>query len=346
MQVTPTSFTVAEYCQQMQDGKITINRQYQRSDKVWPPAARSYLIDTILLGYPMPKMSLYQKTDLKSRSTIKEIVDGQQRSQAILDFYTGELRLTGKSDYSGSRYQDLDEDFQQTFLQYQLTTDVFVGATDDDIRQVFRRINSYTVPLNEQEKRHATFQGPFKWYIVSLSELYAQLLKDFGVLTEKQINRMGDAALFTEITAALLNGLQTGSAKKMEQIYSDHDDKFLQEAPYKKRFKEAFSELTRWKEIHNTSLMKPYSFYSLLLAVTHFERPVLRLRTVAAPGNGIKNRDIALANLSKLAQAVDSGSTKGPYRDFIEASSAATNTEAHRSIRFKYYCKALRPKLL
>ena len=56
MQVTPSNFTVAEYCQQMAENKIIINREYQRSGKVWPPAARSYLIKTILLGYPIPKL--------------------------------------------------------------------------------------------------------------------------------------------------------------------------------------------------------------------------------------------------------------------------------------------------
>ncbi|HVO71966.1 MAG TPA: DUF262 domain-containing protein, partial [Aggregatilineaceae bacterium] len=94
MQVIPSNFTVAEYCEQMLGGKIIVNRDYQRSPKVWPPAARSYLIESILLGFPIPKLSLYQRTDLRSRTTLKEIVDGQQRSTAILAFFEDELRLS------------------------------------------------------------------------------------------------------------------------------------------------------------------------------------------------------------------------------------------------------------
>jgi len=56
MQVTNTGFTIAEYCDQMKAGSIVVNRDYQRTDTVWPPAARSYLIETILLGYPIPKI--------------------------------------------------------------------------------------------------------------------------------------------------------------------------------------------------------------------------------------------------------------------------------------------------
>lgn len=104
MRVVPSNFTVADYCNGMKDRSILINREYQRSPKVWPPAARSYLIDTILSGYPVPKFSLYQKTELRTRKTVKEIVDGQQRSQAILDFFNEDLRLSGKSIYAGKKF--------------------------------------------------------------------------------------------------------------------------------------------------------------------------------------------------------------------------------------------------
>ena len=60
MRVTSSTFTVAEYCEQMREKTITVNHDYQRSDKVWPTAARSYLIETLLLGFPMPKLATVQ----------------------------------------------------------------------------------------------------------------------------------------------------------------------------------------------------------------------------------------------------------------------------------------------
>lgn len=42
-------------------------------------------------------------------------------------------------------------------------------------------MNSYTVPLNSQEKRHAFYQGEFKWFMVEVTRKYAQSLKDIGV---------------------------------------------------------------------------------------------------------------------------------------------------------------------
>ena len=89
-----TNMTVADYCLAMDRHEITVNKEYQRSDKVWPDSARSYLIESILLGYPLPKFYLNSITDVKHRKTSKEIVDGQQRSRAIHDFYNDQFKLS------------------------------------------------------------------------------------------------------------------------------------------------------------------------------------------------------------------------------------------------------------
>ena len=162
MKIIPTNFTVAEYCQAMERGEVTVNPEYQRSDKVWPNTAKSFLIETLLLDFPMPKLSLYQKTDLASRKTFREIVDGQQRSKAIFDFFGNAFRLSRTletEDFRGRRYSDLDEEDQTRFVDYALSADVFVAASPDEIRETFRRMNSYTIPLNPEEQRHAIFKG-------------------------------------------------------------------------------------------------------------------------------------------------------------------------------------------
>jgi len=117
MIIQSTNYTIADYCAAMLRKEIIVNRDYQRSDKVWPPAARSFLIETILLNYSMPKLSLYQVTDVRSRKTYKEIVDGQQRSITILDFYNDKLRLSklsGIPEAAGKLYSQLDSDYRQS----------------------------------------------------------------------------------------------------------------------------------------------------------------------------------------------------------------------------------------
>ena len=325
----------------MVDKKIIVNRDYQRSAKVWPPAARSYLIDTILLGFPIPKLSLYQRTDLKSRQTIKEIVDGQQRSEAILGFYKDEYRISGKSQFSGKRFSQLDEETQVRFLDYQLSVDVFVGATERDIRQVFRRINSYTVPLNKQEYRHATYQGAFKWFIVDLTEQYAQLLKDIGVFSESQLSRMRDAELLSEVIMAISDGITSASQSKIDAFYENHDDSFPEGEGIARQLDDALTRIVAWEQIHRSALMKPYNFYSLILAVLHTLKPADRLVSDLTLDASALGDDQVISNLSVLAASLEEPENYKNLSEFAEAGSSATTTLKNRTIRFQYFFRAL-----
>lgn len=87
IQTIPTNYAVGDYCHMLQRGEVQINRDYQRSDKVWPLAAKSFFVESIVLGYPVPKICLHQKIDVKTRRSIKHVVDGQQRSMALLEFF-------------------------------------------------------------------------------------------------------------------------------------------------------------------------------------------------------------------------------------------------------------------
>lgn len=348
MKVTPTTFTVAEYCEQMRQNKIIINREYQRSSKVWPPAARSYLIDTILYGFPIPKLSLYQKTDLKTRNTMKEIVDGQQRSQAILDFLEDNLRLSSNSTFRGLIFSQLEEAKQQAFVDYQISVDLFVAATDAEIREQFRRINSYNVPLNPQEQRHASWQGAFKWFIVEMSDQYAQALKDLGVFSESQLARMEDAKFISDLCLTFMNGIESASEAKLNTLYKSKEHAFPEHEECLSRLKQIFDIILLWKQIHDGPLMKKYNLFTLALAITHWLKPLDCLQPVfhvAEQQAGFVN-EVVLTNLSALASAQEEEQLDGPFKEFVIAASKTTDRKKPREDRFCWFCRALQPQLL
>src|SRR6202035_5103187 len=130
--------------------------------------ARSFLIESILLGYPLPKFYLYPLTDTKRRRSLKEIVDGQQRTHAIVDFYSNELALSNNFEIEalrGKTYKGIGPDLQRDFLNYPLSIDLFTDILEEEIYEVFRRMNSNAQTLTPEEIRHAQFQGKFKWFI-------------------------------------------------------------------------------------------------------------------------------------------------------------------------------------
>ncbi|MBL8529694.1 MAG: DUF262 domain-containing protein [Burkholderiales bacterium] len=310
MQITSTAYTVADYCAAMERHEIMVNKDYQRSDQVWPPVARSFLIETVMLGYPIPKIYLSQVTDIKSRKTTKEIVDGQQRSQAIFDFYSNRFALDRSTAIEGGArrtYEELSDELKSHFLSYQLSVDLFVGATRDQIIETFRRMNSYTVPLNFEEQRHAKFQGAFKWFIYNLTKTYSETLIQIGAFGEKNIVRMNDAKLATEFCHAVLHGITTTNKQALDKLYETRDKDFPEQPDLQRRFDEAMARLMDFTEIHNGALMKPYLLYSLLLAITQAQRPLDGLRRRFNPPAGLViDRAIAVANLSRMAEAIES----------------------------------------
>ena len=117
METRTTQYTVVDYCDMYERKEVRVNRQYQRSDLVWPRTAQSFLVETILLDFPVPKLFLHQQTDLRTRRPIKEIVDGQQRTRAIVDYFNDEYRLTSNvslEEAKGKRFSELSEELQKS----------------------------------------------------------------------------------------------------------------------------------------------------------------------------------------------------------------------------------------
>lgn len=344
MRVTPTSFTIAEYCQQMIDKSIVVNRAYQRSNAIWPMAARSFLIDTVLSGFPLPKFSLYQKTDLKTRKTIKEIVDGQQRSQAILDFYNDQFKVSSKGEFQGSSYNGLTPEQQQRFLDYQLSVDLFVDATESDIRELFRRFNSYNVPLNPQEKRHSTFQGLFKWFILDQSNKHSQTLKDLGTFSESQLARMEDSKFLADICVGMTDGLISASESRIDKLYKSFDANFTEETLFDESISRAMNQVLFYRDQLGDELIKKYQLYCIILAFIHLAHPIDALQNIfLSNGQGIPNPQRARENLSVLAETVATGDHKNiqSLKDFIENSAKTTDRQTQRSNRFRIICEAI-----
>jgi len=345
MQIVPTSLTVADYCQGMERGEIVVNHDYQRSDKVWPLVARSFLIETILLGYPIPKLFLHQVTDIKTRRTMKAIVDGQQRSTAIRDFYNGNLKLSPSldlEDAAGHTYGELPENLQNEFLNYGLSLDLFVGATEDDVREVFRRMNLFTVPLNPEEQRHAVYQGKFKWFVHKIARGFADPFQRIGLFSSKQLVRMADTKLLTEIVHAILNGFTTTDRRRLDALYKSRDGAFPEEEAIRGKLTSALDEIIAWEPLRGTSLMKPYQIYSLALAVMHVHSPVESLKgDFESPGVAELDVPLAMSNLTALSAALDDPDNPGAFESFVKASSEKTNVAAERRQRFVWFCKAL-----
>jgi len=299
----------------------------------------------MLRGFPMPKLAIHQKTDIKSRKSVKYVVDGQQRTNTIVDFFKGTLRLSRTLELERARgklLDQLDEDLQLAFLSYPLQFDQFEAVGEDVVREYFRRINSFTAPLNPEEKRNADFQGNMKWLILKLTDRHSETLLSLGALIEREVIRMGDDKLLAECVHAMLNGVKTTTSGMLNSMYKVYERKPIpEENTIEKAIDEAFDRILGWPELRLTSLLgKTHVFYSLLLAViaVQSEWPTLQAAIGGAAGKRI--RGTAEANLLALADALD-GSGAGQFPDFVAASNEKTNTREQREARISWIAAAM-----
>ena len=345
MEINRSSITISEIRDMWQRKELIINKNYQRSSAVWPDSAQTYLIDTILNQYVVPKVYFYQVFDKTRKKVIREIVDGQQRLTTILNYLSNEFALTSRSDsFSGKFFRDLDEDLQQQYLTYTIEVDIIYSAEQKDLLAMFTRMNAYTAPLNPAEKRHAQYEGPFKWFILEASANIGPKLVDFGVLTSKQSIRMQDAEFLTELAIVLENGIANKSEKSLENIYVKFNKIFQEEDDFKRKFHEFIKILTEdFAPLRSTFLTKSYVCHSLFCALMQkkYGIPGGDLLGIPTTGQFFSDLPRTLNQLASLAEAHELQDKKGPYSDYVEACLSTTHRIKQRETRTKWLGNAL-----
>ena len=340
-------YRIADFLDWKKEKRLELNPDFQRGS-VWSPGARIFLIDTILRRLPIPKVYIRTRINVTTKKSIREVVDGQQRLRAIIDFAEDKLVLSKRAgEFKGLRYSTLDPKMQEAFLGYPIAVDQLVNAEDDDVLEVFARLNSYTVTLNPAEKRHAKYQGDFKWAIRASSRRWAKpLWEQYKVLTVRERVRMQDDSLTAEMIGVLLHGVTDGGQDKINKLYSECDAKFESSLFTKLDVVLKFLADKLAADLVGTPVLRPAHLLMLFSALAAILEgiPIGDLTPAEAkhPKQLPKNLDHARNNLMLLASIIDSDAE--PPRKFLEfwkASRATTQRIASRRVRFPMYVRAL-----
>ena len=158
------------------------NEEYQRGE-VWSIHQKKRLIDSVMRGYQLPTIYLhYRKTE--AAGLVREaydIIDGQQRMNALYEFTEGAFPLYAVEDaqskfpkfllnedcqWGGKTFQSLSADDQTRLREAVIPVAYIETDNDNEVRDLFVRLQSGS-PLNAQEKRD-TFPGAFTEFILRL----------------------------------------------------------------------------------------------------------------------------------------------------------------------------------
>lgn len=304
------------------DGSLLISPKFQRRP-VWLEPERSELISTVLLRLPFPEVYIQSVLDTTTGQEQHVVVDGQQRITSILMFIDNEVSLPTNDDWQGQYFRDLEEDQKQAFWNYKIVVRGLSDTSDAEIRDLFVRLNTNNVSLNDQELRNSRYKGRFK----QAAERFADnpLFQELGLFTPRDIRRMLDVEFASELLLLLVEGV-TNKKDLVEDAYARFELEFPGEARYEYEFNAAISLVGTLASAANATTIKTKSnFFSIFGACVEFLRATGRA--------SFSNTANIQAALTELLDAARSGNLDGKPPEFHEYTDAVTRAASDRGRR-------------
>jgi hypothetical protein len=145
---------------------------------IWNRATASRLIESVILGIPLPIIYLSEEENGELY-----VIDGQQRLTSFFSYIEGNFReskdktsdfkLTGLKvlkELNGKLFKDLDEEIQDKITSYSIRTIMFEKDSDKDLKfEIFERLNTGSVQLNDQELRNCIYRGSYNDLLKEIS---------------------------------------------------------------------------------------------------------------------------------------------------------------------------------
>lgn len=147
--------------------------EYQRRLR-WDNKKKSRLIESFIMNVPVPPVFLYEKELGRF-----EVMDGQQRLNAIAEFFSGSFALEGLTIWPALNkrtFSNLPPLVKRGLERAKISAITLMSdnssvAEDSlDLRaQVFDRLNTGGQPLNAQELRNSLYSGSFNKLLIELA---------------------------------------------------------------------------------------------------------------------------------------------------------------------------------
>lgn len=171
-------WTVATILSQIEQDNIDLNPGFQRRN-AWNETKRSKLIESILIGYPIPEIVLAEDKN-KRNSFI--VIDGKQRLLTIAgykDNYKYKYwdknppKTKGiKNKYNGISYEDIANNaellrlFENSALRCTVISNYY---NENSLYDIFYRLNAGSTQLSSQELRQALNKGEFSDFLIQVT---------------------------------------------------------------------------------------------------------------------------------------------------------------------------------
>ncbi len=173
----PIDYNLKSLVDLIKNETINLEPFYQRRYR-WDITRQSKLIESFLMNVPIPPIFL-NEDDYGTYS----IIDGKQRLYSIYSYLTNDFSLNGLKVFkalNGKIFKELDSRLQNILNTRSNLRAIIILRQSDPTTQfeVFKRLNTGGVHLNDQEIRNCALNGNFNELLIRLSEneIFAKLI--------------------------------------------------------------------------------------------------------------------------------------------------------------------------
>lgn len=218
---TSSNESILNIYNQIKDGVIKLKPDFQRK-LVWNDTHKENFIDTILNDYPFPEIYIADgKVDLDNPQNIEKwVVDGQQRLSTIVQYIDDELPNLKKV----KPFKNLDPREKEEFYYYKIVIRSLGHLEDNEIREVFKRINSVSYALNAIEITNALYDGEFIQTANNILENNKEIWEKFDIFSINEQSRMKDLEYILTLMSLYEEKGYFTTTQKNEQYIKEYND--------------------------------------------------------------------------------------------------------------------------
>jgi hypothetical protein len=210
MKIYPREPDLSSICTRIQENNIILQPDFQR-DLIWNTSKKQSLIDTILRNWQFPPIFVVVNEHSKL-----EVLDGQQRLNAIYEFYNDQFPIDGYINpidnniikLHGLRYSLLPRNIRSNFDRFSIRVFELYEYNSDEPYELFFRLNQGT-SLTPAEKRNTLF-GDVR---SSVREL-ARIMDSYDI-NSNSIGFNNSRLSYHDVLARLIFALKNGLSKKI-----------------------------------------------------------------------------------------------------------------------------------
>ena len=260
MKTSATNRRVRVLISSLRDGTLVPNPDFQRR-LVWTNKDKVNFLTSVMEEYPFPEIYVAAgEVDLDSAQGTEMLVDGQQRLTTLLQYFLGSDQLNvGKIIQP---YIDLPPKSKERFLEYEVVVRDLGKLGIDEIKQVFRRLNSTSYSLNAMEVQNARYNGELKQFAESVAT--SELFQDHPVFSATDIRRMDDTRFALSIIVTILS-TYFNLDRELDSYLENYNDRFEYKGALKKQLDRVFNFIESCQFERSSRVWKRADIFTLIV---------------------------------------------------------------------------------